>query len=329
MDQPIKKILIIRFSSIGDIVLTTPVIRCIKMQLPDTSIHYLTKPAYLDILVNNPYIDKILLLDKHPFAKGLELQKEHYNLVIDLHHNLRTLLLKTALGVKSFAFPKLNIEKFLMVNFKINKLPKKHIVARYFEPTRILGIKNDDEGLDYFIPETDAINVLEDLPLLHTQYICWAIGAQHFTKRLPEHKIIEACKKTNLNIIILGGKDDAERGNKIKQAIGERCINACGKLTLNQSAWVIKHSLRLYTNDTGLMHIAAALKKPIISFWGNTIPAFGMYPYYGKYIIENSIIENNNLSCRPCSKIGYIRCPKGHFKCMEKLEMDREMRDEK
>lgn len=314
--------MIIRFSSIGDIVLTTPVIRCIKKQLPDISIHYLTKPAFQEILADNPYIDKIHLLDKHPFAKGLELQIENYGLVIDLHHNLRTLLFKTALGVRSFAFPKLNIEKFIMVNFKINKLPKKHIVARYFEPTRVLGIKNDEEGLDYFIPQVDQINLLEGIPILQARYICWAIGAQHFSKRLPVHKIIEACRKTNLNIIILGGADDAERGNEIKLAIGERCINTCGKLTLNQSAWVIKHSLRLYTNDTGLMHIAAALKKTIISFWGNTIPAFGMYPYYGKYTIESSIIENNNLSCRPCSKIGFNHCPKGHFRCMEDLEIE-------
>lgn len=314
--------MIIRFSSIGDIVLTTPVIRCIKKQMPHSIIHYLTKPAFQDILASNPYIDKIVLLDKHPVTKGIELQKEHYDLVIDLHHNLRTLLLKAALGVRSYSFPKLNIEKFLMVHFKINRLPKKHIVDRYFEPTQILGIKNDGEGLDYFIPEADQINVLESIQLLQTEYVCWAIGAQHFTKRLPVHKIIEACRSTKLTIIILGGTNDVERGNEIKQALGDSCINACGKLNLNQSAWVIKNSLRLYTNDTGLMHIAAALKKPVTSFWGNTIPAFGMYPYYGKYTIENNIIENNNLSCRPCSKIGFNRCPKGHFKCMEMLNVE-------
>lgn len=319
MDQHIKKILIIRFSSIGDIVLTTPVVRCIKKQFPDVIIHYLTKPAFKEILANNPYINKVHLLDKHPACKAIELKNENYDFVIDLHHNLRTIIFKTILDIPSSAYPKLNIEKFLLVNFKINLMPQKHIVDRYFKATEVLKVYHDGEGLDYFIPEIDRLSEIKGIRLNNTRYITWAIGAQHFTKRLPNDKIIESCKKSDTLVILLGGKDDTKNGDEIAKDIGTQCINACGLLSLNQSAWVIKNSLRLYTNDTGLMHIAAALKKPITSFWGNTVPAFGMYPYYGSEPIENSIIENNNLPCRPCSKIGYDHCPRKHFKCMKNL----------
>jgi ADP-heptose:LPS heptosyltransferase len=115
------KILIIRFSSIGDIVLTTPVIRCLKQQL-NAEIHYLTKPNFASILNSNPYIDKLHVLDKSLIAKAKELQPEKYDYVIDLHNNLRTLIFKTTLGVTAYAFPKLNFEKWLLVNFKINKI---------------------------------------------------------------------------------------------------------------------------------------------------------------------------------------------------------------
>ncbi len=322
MDQPLKKILIIRFSSIGDIVLTTPVVRCIKKQLPDVEIHYLTKPAFQIVLASNPSIDKIHFLDKHPVNKAVELKKENFDLVIDLHHNLRTLLFKTVLGVRSFAFPKLNFEKFLLVHFKINRMPAIHIVDRYFETVKSLGVKNDGKGLDYFIPEQDQVNILSEIDPNNENYITWAIGAQHFTKRLPAHKIIEACKNLDQKIVLLGGKEDDARAKEIATALGNKCIQACGKLNLNQSAWLIQKSQRLYTNDTGLMHIAAALKIPISSFWGNTMPILGMAPYYGEVQAEYSLIENKQISCRPCSKIGFNKCPKGHFKCMEDLKVE-------
>lgn len=315
------KILIVRFSSIGDIVLTTPVIRCLKLQLPGVELHYLTKPGFKILLENNPYIYKIHYLDKHPFAKGIELRAEHFDLVIDLHHNLRTAIIKGALGVKAYSFPKLNVEKFLAVTFKIFKLPAIHIVDRYLQTTASLGIKNDGAGLNYFIPEADELLHFNGFKPKENTYYTWAIGAQHFTKRLPNHKVIEMAHKFTHPIVLLGGKEDQENAEIIAAALGEKCINACGKLNLNQSAFVVKHSAHLYTNDTGMMHIAAALNIPITSFWGNTLPEFGMTPYYGNQQIKQNIIQNQNLPCRPCSKIGFNKCPKGHFKCMETLSL--------
>ncbi len=311
------KILIIRFSSIGDIVLTTPVIRCLKLQL-NAEIHYLTKPNFESILNTNPFINKVHVLDISLIAKAKELQAENFDFVIDLHNNIRTFIFKKALGVKAYSFPKLNIEKFLFVNFKVNKMPNIHIVERYFKPAEKLGISNDGKGLDYFLPTHFKF----DYPIdLDKSYIAWAIGAQHFTKRFPIHKIIAICNKVNVPIYLLGGKDDETNGNEIPSKTNGNVVNLCGKLSLHQSAYVVKKGQLLITNDTGLMHIGAAFQKRIISLWGNTTPAFGMYPYYGNSQVKQTIFENNNINCRPCSKIGFNSCPKKHFKCMEDLDL--------
>jgi ADP-heptose:LPS heptosyltransferase len=314
------KILILRFSSIGDIVLTTPVIRALKQQLPNAEIHYFTKPAFGIILENNPFIDKIILLKEDLLPQLRQLQKEKYDYIIDLHHNVRTLLIKIKLGVKSFSFDKLNAKKWLYVNLKINLLPDIHIVDRYFDAVRLLDVSNDGQGLDYFIPSHDLIDP-NTLPMeFHQGFVVFAIGAQHYTKRLPPDKLIQFCEVMVQPIVLLGGKEDETVALQIKHHFDTsngtgRIFNGCGKFNLNQSASLIQQALVVYTHDTGLMHIAAALQKDVVTIWGNTTPAFGMYPYKTTY----RIIENNALPCRPCSKIGYKKCPKGHFKCMRDL----------
>ena len=319
-----KKILIIRFSSIGDIVLTTPVIRCLRKQLPDAQIHFLTKQSYKSIVASNPYIDKIHTLGDSYELMLHELKIEEYDCIIDLHHNLRTLRIKRFLkNVKTFSFNKLNIEKFIYTNFKINVLPKKHIVDRNLETVASLGVINDGLGLDYFIADKDKIKQ-KDIPAAHLLgYIAIVIGAALATKKMPLHKLKELCASINHPIILLGDKNDYEDGNAIATVDDIKIYNACGKFNLNESADIVKGAKLVITHDTGLMHIAAALQKPIISIWGNTVPAFGMYPYYGKLSTQQfEVVEINKLSCRPCSKIGYDKCPKGHFKCMELIAVN-------
>lgn len=318
MSKPVVKFLIIRFSSIGDIVLTTPIIRCLKKQVENAEIHYLTKKAYSSILKGNPYIDKIHEFDKDLNKTISELKKENFHYVIDLHHNLRSSIVKIRLNLISFSFPKINFQKWLLVNFKINILPKIHIVERYFSTLKLFDVKNDNEGLDYFIPPEEEVN----LNRLHFQsdYIAFAIGGKHNTKKLPAEKIISICTKINIPVILLGGEEDEKEGEHIQKSNPEKIYNACGRYTINQSASILKNSLLVITHDTGMMHIAAALKKKIISIWGNTIPEFGMYPYLpGK---DSKIIEVKELSCRPCSKLGYKTCPKKHFRCMIGINED-------
>lgn len=315
------KFLIIRFSSIGDIVLTTPVVRCLRKQVPDAEIHFLTKQSFRGILSSNPYIDKIHVLADSFELMLHELQTEEYDYIIDLHHNLRTLRIKRFLkNVKSFSFNKLNVEKFVLTNLKINMLPDKHIVDRNMETLRSFGVTNDGEGLDYFIPAADVVDN-KDLPTSHLHgYIAVVIGAALATKQLPLHKLKELCAAIDHPLILLGGKEDHANGKAIEAMDDVKIYNACGKFSLNESADLVRRSKLVITHDTGLMHIAAALQKPIISVWGNTIPKFGMYPYYGKYSKQHyDVVEVNKLWCRPCSKIGYKKCPMGHFKCMENI----------
>ncbi len=257
------KILVVRFSSIGDIVLTTPVLRCIKQQLQGTELHFLCKKQFRFLVESNPYIDKVYLLEKNTGDLLRELKQESYDYLIDLHHNLRTLRLKARLGVKTLSFDKLNYKKWLRVNLKVDILPRIHIVDRYLETVKSLGVKNDHKGLDYFIPEKDRVNAKKEFPA--------------------------------------------------------KIINACGKYNLHQSACFVEQSEKVISSDTGLMHIAAAFKKQIISIWGNTIPEFGMYPYMPGQ--GSRIVEVRDLDCRPCSKLGYKKCPKGHFKCMNETDM--------
>ncbi len=331
-----KKILVIRFSSIGDIVLTTPVVRVLKAQLDDAEVHYCTKKQFAGILEANPYIDRLHFLEGKLDDLVARLKKENFDFVVDLHNNLRTRLIKSKLKKPSRAFPKLNWEKWLIVNLKIDKLPNVHIVDRYMETLEPLGIKKDALGLDYFIPEKDEIE--EDwLPETHRgDIVAFGIGGQHGTKKLPLDRMIELCDKINKPIVLLGGKEDEENGRKIEEffdrasesedmadsldKLGKKALiyNACGKYNLNQSASIIKRASYVFSHDTGLMHIAAALNKNVFSIWGNTIPEFGMYPYQTKF----TILEKKGLKCRPCSKIGYDKCPKGHFKCMNEIIFD-------
>ena len=324
------KFLIIRFSSIGDIVLTTPVIRCLKKQVPEAEIHFLTKSAYLQILSSNPYIDKVHYLEQSLDAIITELKREDFDYIIDLHHNLRSMKVKEALGVKSFSYDKLNVLKWILTSFKWNWLPKIHIVDRYMETVGELGVKNDGAGLDYFIAQEDHIKV-EDLPTSHQAgYVGIVIGAALNTKKYPFHHLKKLCELLDHPIVLLGGLEDADEGDRIASFDKIKIYNSCGKFGLNESANLVYRAKLIVTNDTGLMHIAAAYKKPVISLWGNTVPEFGMYPYYGdRYLQDYSqrqagqpydVLEVKNIRCRPCSKIGYDACPLGHFKCMEKLD---------
>jgi len=317
----VVKFLIIRFSSIGDIVLTTPVVRNLKQQVDGAEVHYLTKKQYAGILETNPFVDKVHILDESFTELIPKLRAEYYHYIIDLHKNLRTLRVKSALRNASFSFNKINWEKWLIVNLKVNKLPELHIVDRYLETIKVFIEKNDLKGLDYFIPEKDELSITSLPANFQNGYIAFAIGAQHATKKLPTEKVISLCKKINNPIILLGDKNDSNIAEKVVEEVGDKIYNACGKFNLNQSASLVKQAELLITHDTGLMHIAAAFKKKIISVWGNTIPEFGMYPYLaGK---GSEIIEVKGLDCRPCTKIGFNKCPKKHFKCMNDIDEEK------
>lgn len=311
------KILVVRFSSIGDIVLTTPVVRCIKKQLKDAEVHYLTKNNFISLLENNPYIDKIIGIEKHIREVKDQLLSENYDFIVDLHNNLRTFQVKALLRKPSGSFPKLNIEKWMLVNLKRNVMPNIHVVDRYFKAAASLGVKNDNEGLDYFIPDNEP-TILKSLPEhFRTGYTAIVIGAKFNTKKYPAEKVREVCKLLNSPVVLVGGPEDREEGVRISESL-PNVFNGCGKFSFNGSAQVLKEADVVIANDTGFMHIAAALKKPVVSIWGNTVPSFGMYPYLPKE--KSRIVERLEVPCRPCSKLGYSKCPRGHFNCMNLIK---------
>ena len=346
------KILVLRFSSIGDIVLTTPVVRALAQQVPGAAVHFATKPGYRGLLEANPYVAKVHVLGGSLRELVQELKSEGFDFIVDLHHNLRTQLIKLQLGVKSSSFDKLNWQKWLLVNLKIDKLPRVHIVQRYLAAAAPLGVKDDGRGLDYFIPAGQEV----DLALLPASfargYVAVAIGAQHATKRLPVEKLIELCAKLAPRpIVLLGGPEDESIAHIIEQAFESNVaqaqptraipdspyyfparapgspaappfiVNGCGRYSLHQSASLLRQADFVVSHDTGLMHIAAAFGKEIFSVWGNTVPEFGMYPYRTEF----KVLEVGGLSCRPCSKIGFAECPQGHFKCMREQLLNLEL----
>ena len=314
------KILVIRFSSIGDIVLTSPVLRCLKLQI-NAEVHFLTKQQFLGIVSNNIYVDRCFGIKKDIDEVMHQLKLEQYDVVIDLHNNLRSRRLSFGLGIKTFRFDKLNLQKWLLVQLKINRMPNVHIVDRYMDTVRTLGVKNDNQGLDFFINPESVVNIQAELGI-DAPFVAFVIGAAHSTKRLPEHKIVAFCKTIKHPIVLLGGPEEQAIGVRIAQASGAHVTNTCGQFSLQQSASVVQQSMRVITHDTGMMHIAAALRKPIVSIWGSTVPEFGMYPYYPVGLSDFQNLEVKNLSCRPCSKIGFQACPQGHFKCMEDQVFD-------
>lgn len=315
------KFLVVRFSSIGDIILTTPVVRHLKQQVEGAEIHYLTKSTYKSLLEANPYIDRIHSFDGDMKACVARLRNEQIDYVIDLHHNLRSGRIKYALKRIAFSVNKLNRLKWLYVNLKIDRLPDRHMVDRNLDTIRPFIDQVDDGGLDYFIPEKSEVPVSSLPESFRKGYVGLSIGAQHVTKMLPLKSLVTLCEKLDVPVVILGGPEDRERGDAIVSALpGKTILNSCGLYSIHQSASLVRQARILLTNDTGLMHIGAAFKKKIISAWGNTVPRFGMFPYRADPASVQ--FEVSGLSCRPCSKIGYQKCPKGHFKCMLDQDLD-------
>src|SRR5215203_4052871 len=302
------KLLIIRFSSIGDIVLTTPVIRCVKTQLPDVEIHFLVRPAFKSTVINNPHITKLHLLQEDWNTMVLNLKNEQFDFIIDLQRNLRSSRIKSSLKVPAFTFKKL----------KWNVMPKyDHVVDRYLKTVEPFGVYNDGGGLDYFIAANEEVND-KDIPASHhAGYIAIVIGASFYTKKLPVDKLQELCSKIDHPIILLGGVDDVANGEEVKSLDSVKIYNACGKFSLNETADLVRKAKLIIAHDTGFMHIASALKKQVIAVWGSTTPSIGMYPYFGANLLSQQLtvshddMQVHKLWCRPCTKFGRTKCPQG------------------
>jgi ADP-heptose:LPS heptosyltransferase len=297
-------------------VVTTPILRCLKQQ-SECSIHYLCYEKNTNVITSNPYIDKIIPIKKLNRDVLKKLNAEQYDIIIDLHKNLKSFIIKNSLTAKYYSFDKVNLEKWLYVNFKIDRLPSgKHLIDRYFDGISQLNITNDGKGMDFPIPEQE-ISTFNKNHTLPKQYHVLVLAATYYTKRIPDEKCEDIVAGSRLPVILLGGRDVLDIAQKIHLSFPDKTIDLCGKISLYASAYVITQCDTVFTSDTGLMHISAALQKKIVMVWGCTHPKFGMFPYYGHSHKSLAFdMEVSDLPCRPCSKLGHAECPKKHFKCM-------------
>ncbi len=321
------KILLIQTGSIGRIVQTSPIIRSIRNKMH-------TKP---DIVIDPKYK---LVLDQHPNvgevigSNEIHSSTSLYDIIIDLVYDKFSRKLAKELGNEVYSFRSKTRKEWLFINFKINRLPNKHRIEQHYDFLSTLDLELDEKGLEYFIPEKDLV---EDnwLPETHQHgYAVFALSSPNKTQQLPVQRMIELCDRINKPIVLLGEKKDDSLAEEVEnffrkgteqqeQEIEDlnkkaSIFNGCGKFNINQQASIIEKSNWVFTHENDLMHIAAAFKKQIFSIWGSSSPLFGEYPFETKF----TIFENNKISCRPCSKTGYTKCPKGHFKCMKEVSFD-------
>ena len=308
---PINKILVIRLGSLGDVLLTTPVIHALKLEFPAAQIDFVVKEQYKDSLLHNPNITNLFIYEKEKVKKmNSDLKATGYDLVIDLQNNIRSHILTRGLKTTIYRFKKPSFKKFLLVKFKINLLKDlKTITQRYADTARV-HIEAEEPKL--FLPPNSTSRLMDGF-----NYIGFCPGSKHFTKRwLPEYfvQLGNELVKRGYKIVLFGGKSDNELCNLISGKI-HGCINLQNDDQLLQTAVDMKKCMLVLTNDSGLMHTASALDVPIVAIFGSTVREFG----FSTAGARNLILENKSLSCRPCSHIGKSNCPQKHFKCMKEI----------
>ncbi len=318
------RLLFIRFSSIGDIVFTTPAIRCAKQQIPGVEIHFLTKASMKAVTIANPYIDHFHYFDKDLSATIKELKQYQFDYIIDLHKNFRTFRIQKALGVPTLSYNKLSLQKFLLTKLHLNLMPSRHIADRSLDALASLGVVNDGRGLDFFIPKETVLKNNALPASFQSGYIALVIGASYASKKLPISELQMLCHKISYPIVLVGGKEDQAEGDAVEAVNPIKIYNACGKFNLHESALLVKNAKTVIAHDTGFLYIACAFHKKTVAIWGTTSPALQVEPYYpassnSTEWYYNAIVPK--LPCQPCSNYGTKQCPQGHFACMKKQDL--------
>lgn len=331
-EEPIQKkqlkILIVRLSSIGDIILTTPLIRQVRQRFPSAQIDFLIKEEFIELISTNSHISNIIRYRKKNGLSELReiknrIQQTRYDLFIDIHKNFRSYYLRFfSHASKKKTYRKFIFKRSLLVWFGLNMykeiLP---VYERYFIALQSFEIKYDNKGTELRVPE-DKIKKIQSLltekNCVRSPLVLICPGASSENKKwLPEkfsRMADELCKKKNTSIILHGGKSDIQTCNKIQNMMRHSAVNLAGSLSLLESAALAHSSDLVITNDSGMMHIAQSQKKQVIAIFGPTTKELGYFP-----MPEKSIVIENNIPCRPCTHNGLNKCPKKHFKCMKEI----------
>ncbi|MCS6790822.1 MAG: glycosyltransferase family 9 protein [Bacteroidia bacterium] len=311
------RFLLIRLSSIGDIVLTTPLIRALAERFPTAEIHYLTRKQYKPLVEHHPLLHGI-----HTWPPSEWIVQTNWDGVIDLQKNLRTLPLRWLLKAKHFTtFPKENWRKWWMVRLK-KRISIPHVVVRYAQALRPWGIEPEGIGpLEVFVPPEIEKEVQEELHVkggTHARWLAVGLGASYVTKKWVVGYFQQLLTQLEMPVILLGGLSEAEEAQTIAQNLKAPTVIGAGRYSLLHTAAALRQAAWVLSHDTGIAHLAAAADKPVAVLWGNTIPEFGMTPWK----VPQCHIEVPSLPCRPCSKLGFSRCPQGHHDCMRALTPD-------
>lgn len=305
-----KQILVIRLSSLGDILLTTPLLRALKIKYPECEITFLCRQEYLNALETNPNISSFLTLKVEQNEEEIQnkIAAAEFDLIIDLQNNFRSRNILKSIKAPVFKFRKPNIKKFLLVNLKLN-LYKKYFSIPELYAKSVPGLELDDEGVDLVIPENIKPSLSAD-----DKYIGFIPGSKHYSKRWPPEYFIQLGKLLNkygYTIVVFGGRDDKEICSTVAGQIS-KSKNLCNDNDLFTAASDMRMCSLIVSNDSGLMHAASSSYVPMIVLFGSSVEHFGFAPYKREAVI----LQNESLKCRPCSHYGKEECPKKHFKCM-------------
>ena len=311
------RFLIIRFSSIGDIVLATPLIRCLKKRFPSAQVDFVLKEQYAGVLSGNPNISNLISYKKNIFGLIKKIRSEKYDYVIDIHGNFRSFIAAAFSSGKTLKCRRFLFERFMLVEFGLNFYRNNDSVAdRYIAAVKSLGVENDGQGPEFYI--NGNLKEITSIPAGDYAGIC-PVSVWN-TKRWPRESFVALSKKiiaeSGCGILVLGGPGDREYCEGIKNAIGKRAFNLCG-LSIQETASFIKMCRFLVTNDTGVMHVADALKIPTVALFGPTVREFGFFPQ-----CPASKAVSKDLPCKPCSTKGGHACPEGGFKCMNDISAE-------
>jgi lipopolysaccharide heptosyltransferase II len=329
MMADVNKILVIRLSSIGDIILTTPLLRSLREAYPKALITFLIKKQYADLLAGSPFINELITFDKEEGFWGLkklkrELKDRHFDLYIDIHKNWRSRFLGIGLGASlTTTYPKYILRRTLLIWFKLNLFRKiKPVYMRYFDSVRKLGLHYDGKGTDIFVPQAGLKkirNMLTSLGyLFNNPLVVICPGATYSNKRWKEEGFIETARylirEKSAFIIVHGGNDDLELCTRITEGIGPGAACLAGKLNLTESAALLRMSSLVIANDSGLLHLGQSQKTAVVGIYGPTSRELGFFP-----LEQKSTVVEVNLPCRPCTHKGLDFCPKKHFRCMNDI----------
>ena len=338
MEHTINKTLIIRLSSIGDVILATPLARVLREQFPSAQIDFLVKKEYAALVRHNPHLNSVIELDpegglRHLRGLRQRIRRERYDLIIDIQGNLRSTFLRTGSSENLVSVNKRKLARFLLINFKWNVYRSAPPVSvRYLETLRRFPLFDDGKGLEVFIPKEISDHVRQHLESTgldnYESVVGLCPGSRHATKRWLQERFAELAitliKEERMGVLLFGGKDDRERCAWIEEQIVEATrnrrsvANFAGVFSLLETAAAMDACEVVVTNDTGLLHLAAARKRKVVAIFGPTVKAFGFFPYG----TESKVFERAGLYCRPCTHIGGKVCPEGHFRCMKDTSVD-------